>query len=111
MDTVKELTNIFVLITLGAAFIFFVKGVWEVNSKPADFQFKHFIGENSNRLYLLMFGLVVTALILYLDPAGLGEISATLPVTLKLGTPLGIGAGLSGLTLILPRKSPPALEP
>lgn len=100
----QELYMIFVLILLGAAFIFFVKGVWEVNAKPDDFRFVHFVGENANRLYLLGFGLIVTALILFLDPGGLAEISETLPVTLRLGSPLIAGAGLAGMTLIMPRK-------
>jgi hypothetical protein len=107
----KELAMIFALITLGAAFIFFVKGVWEINSKPDDFQFVHFIGENANRLALLAFGLIITAFILFLDPGGLAEISESLPVTLRLGSPLAVGAGLAGVTLVLPRKSPPAMEP
>jgi hypothetical protein len=109
--TMKELGMIFALMILGAGLIFFVKGVFEVNSKPENFQFVHFIGENSNRLALLAFGLIIVALILFLDPAGLAELSQTLPVTLRLGSPLIAGAGLAGLTLILPRKSPPALEP
>lgn len=107
----NELAKIFVLIALGAAFIFFVKGVWEVNSKPDDFQFVHFIGENANRLYLLAFGLIITAFILFLDPAGLGDLLAAMPVGIQVTSPLIAGAGLAGITLMLPRKSPPALEP
>ena len=107
----NTLTQIFLLITLGAAFIFFVKGVWEVNSKPDDFKFVHFIGENTNRLFLLGFGLIVTALILYLDPVGLTELFDSLPISVKLASPLITGASLSAVTLVLPRKSPPAMEP
>lgn len=106
-----EVAKIFALITLGAALIFFVKGVLEVNSKPDEFQFKHFIGENVNRLYLLVFGLVVTGLILILDPGGLTEISQSLPIPLQLGSPLAVGSALAGMVLMLPRKSPPAIEP
>ncbi len=107
----NELGKIFGLIMLGAAFIFFVKGVWEVNSKPDSFNFQHFIGENINRLYLLCFGLIITGFILFLDPLDMATLSKTLPIPLELGSPLLAGAGLAGLTLILPRKSPPAMEP
>lgn len=107
----KDLAQIFALVMLGAAFIFFVKGVWQVKTTPDDFQFVHFVGENANRLYLLGFGLFVTALILFLDPGGLAELSKSLPVSVQLGSPLVAGAGLAGVTLVLPRKAPPALEP
>lgn len=101
----QELGKIYALILLGACFVFFVKGVWEVNTTPANFQFGHFISENLNRIWLLIFGLIVTGLILFLEPGGLPELFAQLPIQVQLGSPLLVGAGLSGITLMMPRKS------
>lgn len=102
----QEFVTIFTLIALGAAFIFFIKGVWEVNSRPDTFRFQDFVWENANRLSLLAFGLLVTALILFLDPGGLQELFKTLPGGIQFGSPLLIGAGLAGITLVMPRKEP-----
>lgn len=101
----QELGKIYALILLGACFVFFVKGVWEVAATPADFKFTHFVGENLNRIWLLVFGLVITGLILFLEPGGLPELFSMLPIQVQLGSPLLIGAGLSGLTLVMPRKA------
>lgn len=90
------------LMVIGAGMIFFLKGVFEVRTTGDEFRFIHFLAKNSNRLALLALGLVLSSLGMYLDPAGLESLFATLPVSIKVASPLVMGAALSGLVLVIP---------
>jgi len=94
------------LLLIGASFILFVKGVLKSRDDGDAFDFGYFIASNLNRLMLLAFGLIVVSLGLFFDPIGLESVLSQLPLGVKIGSPLVIGAALSGVVLILPTNKP-----
>lgn len=98
----KEFGMTFLLLLIGALLVLFGQGVTKARSEGDAFRFDFFLKNNFNRLALLGFGLIVIALGLYFDPVGLEAIFETLPITVKIFSPMVVGAGVSGLVLILP---------
>lgn len=96
---------ILLLQVIGACGVFFIKGVLEIRAKEF-FNSVDFVRENQHRLIWLAFGLIVSALGAYFDPASLQVVwEYYLPLPVQIAAPLLIGAGISALTLMVPRSS------
>jgi hypothetical protein len=109
-----QFAMIIALMIFGAGLAFFGKGVLEMRVRGDEFEFRHFILENKNRLYLLIFGLTMAAPLLYLDPENLQKIFDALPVDLEVAGPAALGFALTGIVFMLPRnasKPPPEGPP
>lgn len=103
----EEYGKLIGLMVIGAALIFLFKGVLEVRATGDDWRFGDFIRSNVNRLMLLACLLVFSSLGLWLDPVGIAELFAQLPVSIQVASPLVLGAALSGVVMIFNRNEVP----
>lgn len=97
----QEFLMIMLLLTIGAGFVFFIKGVLAIRAYE-DFDSIDFIRANGNRLFWAVFGLLLTGLGLFFDPANLQAVFDTLPTGVQLTSPMLAGVAISGLCLMIP---------
>lgn len=93
------------LMMTGLGFVLFGKGVLQSRKEGDKFNFLLFFQQNTNRLALAGFGLLIAAVGLYFDPTGLAELLNVLPIQFQIGTPLLLGASIAGLVLIAPKNN------
>lgn len=100
----KEFGMVFLLLIVGSGLVFFLKGVWEINSTE-DFNASDFLRRNEQRIYWLLGGIVFVGLGLFVDPIGLDSVFQTLPFGIQIASPMVVGAALSGLVFIKPAST------
>lgn len=107
-----QLFSIIVMLA-GVGLVLYGKGILAARSADNAFNFVVFLSENTHRLMLAAFGIVVSATIIFLDPLGWQELvkavgeyySETLARTLQIGSPAIIGIAIGGLALMLPKTA------